>query len=50
MMEYLEGDEPSVDKLKAVSEKLHVSVQQYRFAAVPLTENKGVQKTSGCNP
>ncbi len=39
-MMYLEGEEPSVEQLKAVLEKLHVSVQLYRFAVVLLTETK----------
>ena len=41
MMEYLEGEEPSVDRSESSSsEKLHVSVQLFRYAAVLLTETK----------
>ncbi len=40
MMMYLEGEEPSVDEVKAALEKQHVSVQQFLFAVDQLTETK----------
>ena len=45
MMMYLEGeDSGSRRSLRQFFVKLHVSVQQYRFAAVRAYRNKGVQK------
>ncbi len=40
MMQYLEGEEPSIDDMKKLSEKLHASVQQFLYAVVLLTETK----------
>ena len=41
MMQYLEGEEPSIEQLKAcIKKSYHVSVPLFRYAAVLLTETK----------
>ena len=40
MMEYLEGEEPSVEAMKAVLEKLPANVLLFRYAVVLHTETK----------
>ena len=44
MMMYLDGEEPSVEELKRFSVRLPANARRSRYAAVLLTETRGVQK------
>ena len=49
MMQYLEGEEPSVDELKKALRKATWSVQLFLYAAVPLIVTRAF-RSSGCDP